>query len=153
MPAGQLSRSSKKDQDKSTQSGGGGSGGAVSVYTSDFPDSTKGTALLSPPDSAREPLFAFDPTVSFEFPDWSQHEFLLLTLHVGGNSSGSGKKQDVYQRIEERLRSYRTEAEKRSKNGMEQGKNASGHPSENPFSKEAAGTAGLAKKPKASISF
>jgi len=153
MSAGQRSRSSKESQDESTQSGGGESGGGGS-YTTDFPDSTKSTALLSPPDPALNPLFAFDPAMNYEFSDWSEREFLLPTLHVEGKSSGTKEKQDVYERIEERLRAYRTEAEKRSRNGMEQGKGkgmeqgkkGTRRESENPFSKETTETDGLSKR-------
>lgn len=150
MSAGQMSRSSKRDLDESTQSAGRGSG--TGVYTTDFPDSTRDTALLSPPDLALKPLFSFDPEVSSEFPDWSEREFLKPTLHVKGTSSGSAGKEDLYERIEARLRGYRNEGEKNSRNGMQQGKNGFGHPSENPFSsekpfsKEAAGTEGLTKR-------
>ena len=52
-------------------------------YSYDFPDSTKGTALLSPPDTGTRSPLDWDTSLSFEFPDLSQKQFLNPTLHVG----------------------------------------------------------------------
>jgi hypothetical protein len=149
--AGQPARSSKKDQDESTQSGGTESGGAA--YTTDFPDSTRGTALLSPPDPALDPIFIFEPKVGLEFPDLSEREFLAPTLNIGSRDSMSsrpGAKEDVYQRIEKRLRGYHAEAEKTRRMGLKQEKKSSDHGFENPSSRGAAATSGLEKKSSAS---
>jgi hypothetical protein len=79
-----------------------------------------------------------------DFPDMSDREFLKPSLHVGGGggSSGSNEKQDVYQRIEERLRSYREAAEK----GSKQGKGGSGAMGSGRASKKTSDAGGLKKK-------
>ncbi len=100
-------RLSEEDEARS----GSGSAGGGGQYPTGFPDSTRNTAVLSPPDPANNSLFVFDPAVGGEFPDLAEREFLSPTLRVGRGSSGMGKKQDLYQRIEQRLRNYRTEDE------------------------------------------
>jgi|SRR5271165_2417216 len=137
--AGQKSRASKS-QEESEPSGGGSSAGGS--YTTDFPDSTKDKALLSPPDPTLSPLFVFDPTMNFEFSDLAAREFLSPSIHVGSGSTGTEEKQDVYKRIEERLRSYREGAEKHSK----QEKRAAGPGGGNQKTGKPAGTGGLANK-------
>lgn len=52
-------------------------------YSRDFPDSTKGTALLSPPDPGTESPLDWNPELGFSFPDFAQREFLMPSLHVG----------------------------------------------------------------------
>ena len=54
-------------------------------YSKDFPDSTKGTALLSPPDSTASPL-DWTPGLNFSFPDFAEQSFLKPSLH-GGSSA------------------------------------------------------------------
>jgi len=130
-------------QEQSQLQGGGTDKSSGGSYTRDFPDSTKGTAMLSPPERADQ-MFAFDPMLSTEFPDLADREFLVPSLHVRGPSSGLEKKLDVYQRIEQRLRDYRTESQEK---GMQHGKHGSGSISKNPFSSESAGKNGLEKKP------
>lgn len=97
-----------------------------------FPDSTKGEALLSPPDAGTASVFSFAPSVSEEFPDLADREFLRPTFRVGpGESGGNGQKEDLYQRIESRLRKYR-EADEGPKNGLKK-KKTKPKPFENPF--------------------
>ena len=112
------------------ESGAPGKGTAASgagAYSPDFPDSTKNTGLISPPDASTTSLFAFGAPVSHEFPDLSEHEFLRPTLHVGGGSGGERKKEDLYRRIERRLQEYR-EADTLN-NGLETGKRLGQNPS------------------------
>lgn len=52
------------------------------VYSKDFPDSTKGTALLSPPDSTGSPL-NWTPGMSFGFRDLAEQTFLKPNLQGG----------------------------------------------------------------------
>jgi hypothetical protein len=56
-------------------------------YSTDFPDSTKGTALLSPPDSTGSPL-NWSPAVDYALPDFAERQFLEPSLH-GGDSAQS----------------------------------------------------------------
>jgi hypothetical protein len=102
---GQSARNSE-----STPPGGSGPGGNAS-YSAGFPDSTKGTAALSPLDYPESPLGGFDPSIDYSLPDFGNREFLALSLHVGGTVGVGGsawQKLDAYQRIEQRLREYRT---------------------------------------------
>jgi hypothetical protein len=64
-------------------------------YSQDFPDSTMGTALLSPPDLGTESPFDWTTDLDYEFADMEQAEFLSPTLHVSPMKKGSlqGKKQ------------------------------------------------------------
>jgi hypothetical protein len=90
----------------SSGGGGGSSGGGQSV--ADFPDSTKNSATVNPPDSTNANLFAFQPAVASGFPDLSDYQFLQPTLHVrGSGSSGAQQKEDLYRRIERRLTDYK----------------------------------------------
>lgn len=53
------------------------------IYTEDFPDSTKGTALISPPDlGTQSPLDWAPGGLNFGFADFQQTEFLNPTLQV-----------------------------------------------------------------------
>ncbi len=52
------------------------------TYTEDFPDSTKGTALLSPPDRGTQSPLDWSTGVNYGFPDFSQQQFLNPSLHV-----------------------------------------------------------------------
>jgi hypothetical protein len=60
----------------------GGIGGGS--YSEDFPDSTEGTALISPPERGASSPLDWTPGFNFEFPDMSEEKFLNPTLHVGG---------------------------------------------------------------------
>ena len=140
--AGHISSSSDSQEQSQLHSANTDKSGAGS-YTTDFPDSTRGTAVLSPPDHADQ-LFAFEPMFSTGFPDLADREFLVPSLHVKGPSSGLENKLDVYQRIEQRLRNDRNELQKK---GMQQGKHGSGSASKNPFSSESTEKNRLEKKP------
>ena len=128
-PAQGLLAQSGNEEESEAPSIGKTSSGA-GTYSSDFPDSTKNTGVISPPDASTTSVFTFGASVSHEFPDLTEYEFLRPTLHVGGGSGGEQKKEDLYRRIERRLQEYR-EADT-LKNGLETGK----HPSENPFARK-----------------
>ena len=51
-------------------------------YSTDFPDSTKGTALLSPPDSTGSPL-NWSPALDYAHFDFAEQQFLEPSLHRG----------------------------------------------------------------------
>lgn len=55
-------------------------------YSEDFPDSTNGTALLSPPDKGTNSPLEWSPGLDFEFVDMAQRQFLVISLHVGSPS-------------------------------------------------------------------
>ncbi|HTY85254.1 MAG TPA: hypothetical protein VMB19_13615 [Silvibacterium sp.] len=102
---------------------GGGAGGG-GTYTSDFPDSTKNTAVISPPDLGATPLFSFEPKVGEDFPDLTQREFLKPSLDVRGTSATGQNDEDPYERIERRLNEYRARMYKAQgmKTGLKQDK-------------------------------
>jgi hypothetical protein len=135
--------SSDQEGSQSTKGGAGGSGGSGG-YTTDFPDSTKGTAVISPPDSASIPMFHFEPTIASDWPDLADREFLIPSLHVGGPSSEAREKlsQNLYERIEQRLREYEGNPEKKGLHGEKNGLAPT-----NPFSQERELSNGLEKKP------
>ena len=101
-------------------------------YTTDFPDSTRNTALLSPPDPDNTSVFIFEPKVTIEFPDLADHEFLRPTLHMETESATQRTEEDLYQRIERRLREYREDGT--PKNGLTPAKLRQSRATENPFS-------------------
>lgn len=51
-------------------------------YSTDFPDSTKGTALLSPPDLTGSPL-DWTPALDYAHFDFAEQQFLEPSLHRG----------------------------------------------------------------------
>lgn len=53
------------------------------AYSEDFPDSTNGTAVLSPPDEGTNSPLEWSPAIGFEFGDMAQQTFLVPSLHVG----------------------------------------------------------------------
>jgi hypothetical protein len=59
-------------------------------YSSDFQDSTKGTALISPFDLGTTGPFSFSPGMNVTLPDFSNRQFLSPTLRVSGGSGGKG---------------------------------------------------------------
>ena len=89
-------------------------------YASDFPDSTKNTGVISPPDLGNVSRFAFSPEISSELPDFSQREFLKPTFHVGLESQKAQQTEDAYERLERRLKEYRESGTKSTavKNGL-----------------------------------
>jgi len=56
------------------------------TYSDGFQDSTKGTALISPPDPGTSGPFVFSPGLNTELPDFSDRQFLSPGLHGGGGS-------------------------------------------------------------------
>jgi hypothetical protein len=58
--------------------------GPPAQYRTDFPDSTMGTAFVSPPDPGTASSLEWSPNLNFGFPDFGQTEFLHPTLHIGG---------------------------------------------------------------------
>lgn len=114
---------------------GSGSAGGGEQYPTAFPDSTKNTAVISPPDMANNGLFVFSPTLSEGFPDLANYQFLQPTFRVSrsGSSQGGGReKEDLYRRIEQRLKEYR-EAETPKNNGLKTGKRSHSSDFDNPF--------------------
>ena len=113
---------SANEEEKGAELGVPGAGGGGS-YIKDFADSTKSTAVISPPDPGNAPVFTFSPTVGGEFPDLADYEFLRPTLHVRSQASGMEQKEDLYQRIEHRLAGYRQQTTKAPiSNGLEKDK-------------------------------
>lgn len=95
------------EQNSGAQNGMKTSSGAAggSSNPGGFPDSTKGTAPVSPTDNPEETRLKFQPETNYEFPDLSNREFLQPTLDVTGADSGKST-QDLFKRIEERLAAY-----------------------------------------------
>lgn len=62
------------------------------AYSADFADSTKGTALISPPDSGTASPLDWTQGLTFEFGDFAQAQFLNPSLHVGASRKGAVKK-------------------------------------------------------------
>jgi hypothetical protein len=60
-------------------------------YVDDFKDSTKGTALISPPDPGTKSPLTWSPDFSFGFVDLSEQDFLKPSIHVEGISVSNGK--------------------------------------------------------------
>jgi hypothetical protein len=77
-----------------SQSSGCKQGSAA--YTLDFPDSTRGTALLSPPDTGTISPLDWDPGIDYAFDDFAQRQFLRPTLHVPTPAEGKGNRKHRY---------------------------------------------------------
>jgi len=112
-------------------------------------------ALLSPPDPGTTSVFSFSPSTTHAFPDLADYQFLKPDLH-GGNlfSSREKKEEDLYRRIESRLRGYQEASY--SKNGLKKTKKKSSTPSafENPFARKPFGDEfGLKKQSSSSSNF
>jgi hypothetical protein len=120
-------------EEKEARSGSGSAAGS-GAYANGFPDSTKNMAVINPPDLANVGLFSFSPGVSEGFPDLANYQFLRPTFHVGGGSSrgGSENTEDLYRRIEHRLKQYR-EAETPKNNGRKTEKGSHSSDFDNPF--------------------
>jgi len=106
-------------------------------YTYAFPDSTKNNAMINPPDLGNN-IFAFQPVVAAGFPDLADREFLRPTFRVGTrNLIRDQRREDLYQRIENRLQAYRETSAKPSglKNGLKQEK-LSGPTLQNPLERQ-----------------
>ncbi len=152
VPGGHATSSSNSEDSTTSGVTGGQSGGGGSSYTTDFPDSTKGTAMLSPPDLADNPPLTFTPTVNHSFPDLADHEFLKPTLRVSGRYSSRKKNnEDLYSRIEDRIRAYQEAAA--PKNGLEKTKKSTSYHFENPFAEKPFGDEFGPKKPTSDSNF
>jgi hypothetical protein len=88
--------------DTVVSSSGGGSGTAT--YTTSFPNSTQGTALLSPTDTASTPFSPASGELSFSLPNLDGVVFLKPSLRAGVRSGGGQNSEDQYERFKERLR-------------------------------------------------
>lgn len=53
-------------------------------YTDNFPDSTKGTAVISPPDTGTQSPLEWLPGIKFGIPEFGQRDLLKPNLHVAG---------------------------------------------------------------------
>jgi hypothetical protein len=63
---------------------------AGASYSADFPDSTLGTALLSPPASNRSP-FDWIPGLNYGLSDFAERRFLNPSLHAGHSVQKRGR--------------------------------------------------------------
>jgi hypothetical protein len=76
-------------------------------YSNSFPDSTRNTAVLSPPESDESPFTA--PGGMFEFRDLADTGFLQPRLKAAaGKGEGQGSEQSLYERFLNRLQAERT---------------------------------------------
>jgi len=151
VPGGHATSSSKSENSTTSGVTGGQSGGEGS-YSTGFPDSTKGTAMLSPPDLADNLALSFTPTTDHSFPDLADHGFLKPTLQVSGRYSSRKKNnEDLYSRIEDRIRAYQEAAA--PKNGLEKTKKSTSHGFQNPFAEKPFGDEFGPKKPTSDSNF
>jgi hypothetical protein len=136
---------SEEDSDTAAGEAGGLAGrgaGAMGTgsYSLDFPDSTKNTALINPPDLSSFPILAFDPEISHTFPDLLDYEFLKPTLRLGEQFNNLQRtlemKEDLYRRIQRRLSEYKQGA---MDNGLKTEKGRKKSTSGNPFEQEKMG--------------
>lgn len=65
------------------------SGGETAAYSEGFADSTKGTALISPPDPGTASPLDWNLGLNFGFPDFQQMQFLNPNLHNSTPRKGS----------------------------------------------------------------
>jgi hypothetical protein len=61
---------------------------AGATYSADFPDSTRGTALLSPPDSGAASPLDWAPSMTHGFGDFSTRQFLSPSFHAAHGAPG-----------------------------------------------------------------
>jgi hypothetical protein len=80
--------SAEEEQAGSSQFGESENEGRYSV---DFPDSTRGTALVSPPDLGTLSPLESTPGLRFDLPDFSITQFLSPSLQVGKRSANRGR--------------------------------------------------------------
>lgn len=67
------------------ESGSKGPGDAVAtgvLYSKDFPDSTRGTALVNPAEAGTSSPLAWQPSLNFAFSDFTKRQFLNPSLHA-----------------------------------------------------------------------
>jgi trimeric autotransporter adhesin len=75
------------------------------TYTESFPDSTKNTAELSPPDTDQSPFRSPPEELAFPIADLSNMEFLRIAIKAGGHGGAAQEKADIFQRFLNRLNS------------------------------------------------
>jgi hypothetical protein len=61
---------------------------ATAAYSEGFADSTKDTAMISPPDRGTSSPLDWTPGLGFGFPDFQQSQFLNPTLHISAPRRG-----------------------------------------------------------------
>lgn len=61
---------------------------AGATYSADFPDSTRGTALLSPPDSGTASPLDWTPAMTHGFGDFTTRQFLIPSFHAAHRATG-----------------------------------------------------------------
>lgn len=66
-----------------------GASGLIGTYSKDFPDSTRGTAMVSPPDRGTASPLDWSPGLGFSFPDFAKREFLSPSLQMAHRRSGA----------------------------------------------------------------
>jgi len=57
---------------------------AAARYSNNFPDSTRGTALINPPDNSMQNPLDWHPGLNYEFADFEKMSFLHPSLSVAG---------------------------------------------------------------------
>jgi hypothetical protein len=99
-------------------------------YSNSFPDSTEGTALLSPPDRNESPFQPLPNGLSFGFADLNQMVFLDPSFR-GKSAGGLGsERESMYQKF---LKLMQAERSSKPSNGLRT------NPSVSPFSTPALG--------------
>jgi hypothetical protein len=68
-----------------------------------FPDSTQGTALLSPPEREGSPVTRLRGELSFSFADLNNKQFMQLSLRAEGAAAAARQQENQYQRFMDRL--------------------------------------------------
>ncbi len=96
---------SPKSSAGSTKTPVGARSDGSGTYSAGFPDSTKGTAVISPPDGLSSALFNFAPFQPEEATDLNNREFLAPSLQVAGGSGSSsqGGQEDIYKKLRKYL--------------------------------------------------
>ena len=94
---------------QTSDSGSGGVSAKASSAAS-FPDSTKQTAVLSPPESDESPFATLPEDLSFSFGDLNDMEFLQLRLSAGVRQGKEKQQENIYERFLDRLAAARTAA-------------------------------------------
>jgi hypothetical protein len=96
QPSAALAASPSTSSLPHASSGGGGQ------YSSSFPDSATGRAVLSPPFAMGDALFGFTPSLSTSFEDLNTKQFLNPDLHVEMSVKSKKQKADLFQKLEGR---------------------------------------------------
>ena len=72
------------------------------TYSYGFPDSTRGTALISPPDLGTSSPLDWSPQLNFAFKDFESHNFLVPTLQVSAKRKGKRSRRKSLQEMRSR---------------------------------------------------